>query len=98
MLKSDIYRYTAYGWSIEVRDIFSKKRKARIAEARHVARYLCYTRLKESLSEIAAFEKINHASVAYSVNIVSEWVKNPRLNKPAMERLDTLLYNLSLGN
>ena len=82
-----ISKTVASYFKIAIGDLKGKTRKKEIAQARHIAMYMCHKILKKTLEEIGDyFNKRDHSTVIYSIQKIQNQVKdNSKLSQQIYE-------------
>lgn len=80
---------TAEYYEVSVEELMSRRRTARIAEARQMAMYICRRECRESLKEIGAAFKRDHATVIHACRAVEKRVQASRECQNAFQRIQS---------
>ncbi len=83
----DIKDVVADHYGVEVKDLESKRRMAKVSQARQVAMYLCRELTSSSLKEIAMSFAKDHASVVYAVKNTKKKCEDSESMKNTVESL-----------
>jgi chromosomal replication initiator protein len=82
---------TAEHYQISFDDLLSSRRTAKLAEARHVAMYLCRRECRDSLKEIGAAFKRDHSTVIHACRAIEKKLKSSRELQNTVQRIQSSL-------
>lgn len=82
---------TAEHFEVSFEELLSRRRTARIVEARQMAMYVCRLECRDSLKEIGAAFKRDHATVIHAFRTVEQRLKTSRESQNALQRIQSRL-------